>query len=76
MLNEISMAVPAPGGIEIKYDRKNIVLVIVSFKFRSGVSVQATSMAVLKSDRSSPVPVVVKCKFGSGSELKARFMRV
>ena len=51
VLNEISMAVPAPGGIEIKYDRKNIVLVIVSFKFRSGVPVQATSMAVLKSDR-------------------------
>ena len=60
MLNEISMAVPAPGGIEIKYDRKNIVPVIVSFKFRSGVSVQATSMVVLKSDRYNHIPVIVR----------------
>ena len=60
MLNEISMAVPAPGGIEIKYDRKNIVLVIVSFKFSSGVSVQATSMVVLKSDRYNHIPVIVR----------------
>ena len=38
-------------GIEIKYDKRKMVPVTVNFKFRSGVSVQATSGVVLKSDK-------------------------
>ena len=65
------MAVPAPGGIEHRYHKRKVVPITVKFQFRSGVSVQATSVLVLIS-----VPVVVKCKFKSVNKLNQFSMAV